>query len=116
MAFLIALLVIVLVLGGAFWLSFGLLGLLMTLVVAGLVGWAADAIVPGRLPGGWIGAVLAGLAGGFIGQFLFSALSLPTLGLSLAGVSLVPAFVGALLIAGAAELVSNSRALPSGSR
>src|SRR5215207_97452 len=120
MGFLIALLLLVIVLGGVFWLvmgfAFGLFGLLMTLLVAGLVGWAADAVVPGELPGGWIGAVLAGLAGGFLGQLIFHALSLPTFGLSLAGVSLVPAFVGAVLIAGAAELVTSRQALPAGRR
>jgi uncharacterized membrane protein YeaQ/YmgE (transglycosylase-associated protein family) len=122
MGFLIVLILLVLLLGGVFWaligFTFGLIGLLMTLIVAGLVGWAADAIVPGELPGGWIGAVLAGLAGGFLGQIIFHALSLPTLGLSIAGVALVPAFVGAVLVAGAAELVTNSRAraLPSGGR
>src|SRR5215207_7168628 len=116
MGFLIILLLVVLVLGAFVGLTFGLVGLLMTLVVSGLVGWAADAVVPGELPGGWIGAVLAGLAGGFLGTAVFHALSLPTFGLSLAGVSLIPAFAGAVLIAGAAEVITSRRALPSGSR
>jgi uncharacterized membrane protein YeaQ/YmgE (transglycosylase-associated protein family) len=117
---LIVLILAVLVLGWLFWsvigITFGLIGLLMTLVVAGIVGWAADAVVPGKLPGGWIGAVLAGLAGGFLGQLIFHALSLPTLGLSVAGVALLPAFVGAVVVAGAAELLTNTRALPEASR
>jgi uncharacterized membrane protein YeaQ/YmgE (transglycosylase-associated protein family) len=120
MGFLIALVLIVILLGGATWflvgVTFGLLGLAMTLIVAGLVGWAADAVVPGKLPGGWIGAVLTGIAGGFLGQLIFHVLPLPTLGLSLFGVSLIPAFVGAVIIAAGAEWISNSRRLPAGSR
>jgi uncharacterized membrane protein YeaQ/YmgE (transglycosylase-associated protein family) len=120
MGFLIVLVIAVILLGGLFWavigFTFGLIGLLLTLVVAGLVGAAADAVVPGELPGGWIGAILAGLAGGFLGQLVFHALHLPTLGLSVAGVNLLPAFIGAVIIAGAAELLTGRRSLASGSR
>ena len=34
--------------------SVSLLGLLVTLVIAALVGWLADKIVPGDLPYGWL--------------------------------------------------------------
>ncbi len=87
------------------WVTVGLVGLLLTLFVAGLVGWAADAVIPGALPGGWLGAVLAGIAGGFLGRLLVG-----TVGPSLFGVHLVPAFVGAVLIVAVAELATNSRA------
>ncbi|HYU19358.1 MAG TPA: hypothetical protein VEQ11_11760, partial [Chloroflexota bacterium] len=79
-------------------------GLMLTLFVAGLIGWAADAVVPGRLPGGWLGAVLAGVVGGFIGHLV-----LGNFGPALFGVRIIPAFVGAVLIAVAAELVTSSR-------
>ena len=52
------------------WLAFGLIGLLLHLFMAGLVGALADAIVPGRLPWGWLGAILAGLAGSWLGVLL----------------------------------------------
>jgi uncharacterized membrane protein YeaQ/YmgE (transglycosylase-associated protein family) len=83
----------------------------LTLVVAGLVGWAADAVVPGRLPGGWLGAVLAGLIGGFIGQIIFHTLGIRDPGFALFGVDLIPAFVGALIIVVAAELLTSRRRL-----
>jgi uncharacterized membrane protein YeaQ/YmgE (transglycosylase-associated protein family) len=111
MGCLIALLILVLVLGAGMWLTVGVLGLVMTLVVAGLVGWLADLVVPGDLPGGWIGAVLAGLAGGWLGTLLFSLLHLQPIGPDIAGVDIVPAFVGAVVIAVALELFSSRRRL-----
>jgi uncharacterized membrane protein YeaQ/YmgE (transglycosylase-associated protein family) len=111
MGCLVLLVLCVLVLGGGMFLTVGLVGLLMTLLVAGLVGWLADMVVPGELPGGWLGAVLAGIVGGWIGSLLFRTFGLPSLGLSFAGVELIPAFVGAVVIAGALELISTRRRL-----
>jgi len=84
------------------------IGLVFTLLVAGFVGWLADLVVPGKLPGGALGAVLAGLIGGFIGGLLFHALNINT-GLRLAGVELIPAFVGAVVVALVAEMLTSSR-------
>jgi uncharacterized membrane protein YeaQ/YmgE (transglycosylase-associated protein family) len=109
MGCLVLLILLVLLLGAGMWATVTLVGLLVTLVVAGLVGWAADAVVPGRLPGGWIGAVLAGIAGGFVGHLLFRTLGLPNFGLVFAGVDLIPAFVGAVVIAVLAELFTARR-------
>ena len=101
---LVGLVLAAVVLGGLMWLTFSLVGLLLTLFMGGLVGWAADAVIPGRLPGGWLGAVLAGIVGGFLGSLL-----LGSFGPSLFGVRVIPAFVGAVVIAVAAELVTASR-------
>ena len=98
-------LVLVLALGVVVWLTTSLIGLLLTLFIAGLVGWGADAVVPGRLPGGWLGAVLAGIVGGFIGHLV-----LGNFGPALFGVRIIPAFAGAVVVAVAAELVTSSRA------
>jgi uncharacterized membrane protein YeaQ/YmgE (transglycosylase-associated protein family) len=111
MGCLIPLLILVLVLGTGMWLTVGVVGLIMTLIVAGLVGWAADLVVPGELPGGWLGAVLAGLAGGWLGSLLFSWLHWQRIGPDIAGVDIVPAFVGAIVIAVALELFSTRRRL-----
>ena len=112
MGWLILLLVaaVVLTAGMFTWATLSLLGLVLTLVVAGLVGWAADAVVPGKLPGGWLGAVLAGIVGGWLGHLLFGALRLPG-GPVIADVALLPAFVGAVVIAFALEMLSTRRAL-----
>lgn len=108
---LVGLLVLAIVLGAMTWLTFTLLGFLLTLLVAGLVGWAADAVVPGKLPGGWIGAVLAGIVGGFIGT-----LALGRIGPTIFDVNVIPAFIGAAVIAVGAELAfgSRSRAVRAG--
>src|SRR3954468_13096338 len=99
------LVILALVLGAFTWLTFPLIGFLLPLFVAGLVGWAADAVVPGRLPGGWLGAVLAGIIGGFLGTLV-----LGHIGPTIAGVNLIPAFIGAAVIAVAAELTVGSPA------
>jgi uncharacterized membrane protein YeaQ/YmgE (transglycosylase-associated protein family) len=101
---LVGLLILAVVLGAATWLTFTLIGFLLTLFVAGLVGWAADAVIPGRLPGGWLGAVLAGIVGGFIGTLL-----LGKVGPTIFDINIIPAFIGAAVIAVAAELMTGSR-------
>ncbi len=101
---LIGLLLLAVVLGAATWFTFTLVGFLLTVAVAGLVGWAADAVIPGRLPGGWLGAVLAGIIGGFMGTLL-----LGHVGPSIFGVNIIPAFIGAAVIAVVAELAVGSR-------
>ena len=110
MGCLVLLVLLVIVLGAGSIIALGFtIGLLLTLVIAGLVGWAADLVVPGRLPGGWFGAVLSGLIGGFIGTWLFRAVGIHDPGFILFGVDLIPAFVGAVVIAVAAQLLSGRR-------
>jgi uncharacterized membrane protein YeaQ/YmgE (transglycosylase-associated protein family) len=87
------------------WLTASLLGLIVTLLIAGGVGWLAYQVVPGRLPYGWIGAVVAGLVGSWIGGIL-----LGDAGPSIGGIDLVPAFIGAIVLAVIADLVFKSRA------
>jgi uncharacterized membrane protein YeaQ/YmgE (transglycosylase-associated protein family) len=81
------------------WLTFTLIHMLLTLAIAGLVGGLADMLVPGKMPGGWLGAVAAGLIGGWIGAAIIG-----NVGPSLFGVSVLPSFVGAALLAAAAEV------------
>jgi uncharacterized membrane protein YeaQ/YmgE (transglycosylase-associated protein family) len=78
---------------GVIWVTFGLVGLVLHLFMAGLVGALADAVVPGRLPWGWLGAVLAGLVGSWLGTHLIGHV-----GPSLFGISLLPGFVGAVIL------------------
>ncbi len=101
MAFILFLgaLVLFLVFAIGVWITVSLLGLIVTLVVAGLVGWAADAVVPGDLPYGLLGAVVAGLLGAWLGGWI-----LGDLGPEIGGIALIPAFVGAVILAFAADL------------
>lgn len=110
MGCLVLLILLALLLGAGMWVTVGLVALLATLVMAGLVGWAADLLVPGgALPGGWLGAVLTGLIGGFVGHLLFNALGIHDPGFRLLGVDLIPAFVGAVIIALAAQFFTARR-------
>lgn len=82
------------VLAGFIWLTVSLLGLGLHLLMAGVVGALADAVVPGKLPWGWLGAVLAGLVGSWLGTQLIGHV-----GPSAFGISIVPGFVGAAILA-----------------
>jgi uncharacterized membrane protein YeaQ/YmgE (transglycosylase-associated protein family) len=110
MGCLILLIILALVLGAGMWLTVGLIALLATFVVAGVIGWAADLIIPaGALPGGWFGAVLTGLIGGFVGHLVFGLLRIQDPGPALFGVHVIPAFVGAVIVALAAQLFTARR-------
>lgn len=78
----------------ASWVTFHLMGLALMLLVAGFVGWLADRIVPGSIPYGWLGAIVAGLAGAWIGSWF-----LGSMGPDLFGIALIPALVGAVILA-----------------
>ena len=95
---LLAVLVIVL-LCGLFWIVGGIVHVVLMLFMAGVVGWLADLIVPGRLPFGWLGAIAAGLLGSWLGTVLIGHV-----GPRLFGIPLIPALVGAVLLAVVAEL------------
>ena len=83
---------------------FGLARLLPHLLVAGVVGWLADLVVPGKLPYGFLGAIAAGVIGGFLGGLLFR-----DFGPELAGVHIVPTFVGAAALAFGLELYNKKQ-------
>ncbi|MDI1431170.1 MULTISPECIES: GlsB/YeaQ/YmgE family stress response membrane protein [Polyangium] len=86
------LIVAALVLG--IWATFSVLGVLVTLAIAAVVGWIADQIVPGRLPYGWAGAMVAGLLGSWVGSLLFG-----NLGPTIARIPIIPGILGAVLVA-----------------
>ena len=76
------------------------LGFLLLLIVAAIIGWLADLTVPGRLPYGWIGAIIAGLVGAWIGTALLGSFGPVVAGLASA-VSLVSTFEHHLQVGGA---------------
>jgi uncharacterized membrane protein YeaQ/YmgE (transglycosylase-associated protein family) len=105
MGLIVAGIVLVLVLAMAMVITAGIFNLALTLFMAGLIGWAADLVAPGELPGGWIGAVLTGIIGGLIGRLI-----LGQFGPNLFGYHVIPAFVGAVIVAFAAHLLLGNRA------
>ncbi|MDI1478894.1 GlsB/YeaQ/YmgE family stress response membrane protein [Polyangium sp. y55x31] len=96
--FVMLLIVAALVLG--IWATFSVLGVLVTLAIAAIVGWIADRIVPGRLPYGWAGAMVAGLLGSWIGSLLIGHV-----GPTIARIPIIPAILGAVIVAFAVQLL-----------
>ena len=88
----------------AIWITFSLLGLIVTLLVAALVGWLADKIVPGRVRYGWIGSIVAGLLGSWLGTIL-----LGNVGPSVGGIAVFPALVGAVILVFVVDLIAGSK-------
>ncbi|MFN8607870.1 MAG: GlsB/YeaQ/YmgE family stress response membrane protein [Vulcanimicrobiota bacterium] len=92
----------------AFWFIGNVMGLLLMLLVAALVGFAADALVPGRqIEHGWLGAMGAGLVGSWLGTLM-----LGRVGPVLMGVPLLPALLGALVLVLIVSFVRKSSPRP----
>lgn len=86
-----------------------MLGFLLMLLMAAIAGFIGDALVPGRMPGGWVGAVLAGLLGGAVGGYLLGAVGLPA-GPGVGGLAIIPAVGGAALLVLSLGLLSGALA------
>ncbi len=69
-------------------------GFIIMLIAAALIGSVADLVVPGDLPFGWVGALIAGLVGAWTGIAL-----LGDWGSSLGGLALIPGIIGAIVLA-----------------
>ncbi len=88
-----------------FWLfsiAGSLIGLVLTVIVAAIIGWLADLIVPGNTPYGFLGAALAGILGSWLGAVLFGAL-----GPTLFGVPVISALIGAIIVTFVYALIVN---------
>ncbi len=103
MPILIFLLILLVLLILGIGLTINFLGMLVMLIVAGIVGWLADLIVPGELPYGWLGAIVAGLVGAWLGTALIGPV-----GPDLAGIPLLPALLGAIIVAFLVDLVAKA--------
>jgi uncharacterized membrane protein YeaQ/YmgE (transglycosylase-associated protein family) len=68
-----------------------LIGFLVLLIVAAVAGACGEMIAGGKVPGGWIGSILAGLIGAWIGGMLIH------FGPVLGGIQVIPAIIGAAL-------------------
>ncbi len=68
-----------------------LLGWLILLIVAAVAGACGELIAGAKVPGGWIGSILAGLVGAWIGGLLLH------FGPVIGGIQIIPAIIGAAL-------------------
>ena len=83
-----------------FWLTSKILQMALMLVMAGIIGWLADKIVPGRLPYGPVGLIVAGLVGSGLGTIIMG-----DLGPLVFGIPVIPAFVGAVIVTAVISLL-----------
>jgi uncharacterized membrane protein YeaQ/YmgE (transglycosylase-associated protein family) len=66
--------------------------IIIIIIVAMVIGSIGDAIAGGSMPGGFIGAVIAGFAGAWLGTYV-----LGVWGPVIAGFAIIPAIIGAAL-------------------
>ena len=74
--------------------------LIWTLLIGALIGVIAGALTSRNVPAGWIGNIIAGLIGSWIGQRLFGSW-----GPQLAGMALGPSILGAIIFVAVLSLV-----------
>ncbi|AIK46213.1 transglycosylase associated family protein [Bacillus atrophaeus subsp. globigii] len=81
-----------------------MMSIIVSLIVAIIIGWLGSLFVKGSMPGGIIGSMIAGLIGAWIGHGL-----LGTWGPSLAGFAIIPAVIGAAIVVFLVSLLARRR-------
>jgi uncharacterized membrane protein YeaQ/YmgE (transglycosylase-associated protein family) len=79
-----------------------LLGFVVLLVVAAIAGAIGEMIAGGKVPGGWLGSIVVGFIGAWIGGALFHA------GPVVEGIQIIPAIVGAAIFVFVLRLIMGS--------
>lgn len=88
------------------------MGLIITLILAGIVGWIASMIMKTDAQMGWIANVVVGIVGGFIGTTLFGFIAPATPtdnGLSIQGI--IVGVIGACIAIFIWKAISGRRAV-----
>lgn len=80
-----------------------ILSFLLFLVVAAVCAGIAEAVVPGRIPGGFLTTAVVGIVGGWVGASLFGSI-----GPVLFGVTLIPTILGAGVLVFVLSLISGA--------
>lgn len=83
------------------------MGLLWQLLIGAVIGAVAGALTSRGMPMGWIGNILAGLIGSWLGEAL-----LGSWGPSLAGMALVPSIIGAVILVVITSMIFGSMNRP----
>lgn len=79
------------------------MGLIWQLLIGAIIGAVAGALTSRDVPMGWIGNILAGLVGSWLGEML-----LGSWGPSLAGMALVPSILGAVILVVIVSMIFSS--------
>lgn len=80
-----------------------LLGLLVLLIIAAICGAVGEMIGGVKVPGGWIGSIVVGLVGAWIGSMLLR------FGPVIGGIQVIPAIIGAILFVLVLRLILGAR-------
>ncbi|KIL36842.1 hypothetical protein SD71_05405 [Cohnella kolymensis] len=67
-------------------------GIIISIVMAVLIGIIGDSLVRHDMPGGVLGSMIAGFAGAWVGAYLFGSW-----GPEIAGFAVIPAIIGTML-------------------
>ncbi len=78
------------------------MGIIWQLLIGAVIGAVAGALTSKGTPTGWIGNIIAGLVGSWLGEAL-----LGSWGPSLAGMALVPSIIGAVVLVIIVSMVLN---------
>lgn len=70
-----------------------MIGFLLSLVVGGIIGAIAEAIMNREVPGGILGNIILGFIGAWVGSLLFG-----DWGWTIQGFAVIPAILGALIV------------------
>ncbi len=76
----------------------GCLGFIAMLIMFSIIGWVIDIVVPGKMPYGWLGGIVAAIIGGLIGGMIFGNFG-PTATVSGWTLSFIPALLGGIIFA-----------------
>ncbi|HEX9987246.1 MAG TPA: GlsB/YeaQ/YmgE family stress response membrane protein [Chloroflexia bacterium] len=76
----------------------GCIGFIFMLVMLSILGWVIDLIIPGKMPYGWLGGIVAAIVGGLLGGFLFPQFG-PSATFSGWTLSFIPALLGGIILA-----------------
>lgn len=76
---------------------------LWSLIVGGIIGWAAGAMLGRDVPGGVIGNIIAGFIGAWIGTALLGRWG-PVIG----GFAIIPAIIGAVVLVLVVSMIMRS--------
>ncbi len=79
-----------------------LLGFIILLIVAAVAGAIGEMLAGGKVPGGWVGSIVAGLVGAWLGGMLLK------IGPVIGGVQIIPAIIGAALFVFLLRLVMSA--------
>jgi uncharacterized membrane protein YeaQ/YmgE (transglycosylase-associated protein family) len=83
----------------------GLIGMILALSV---IGWVIDQIVPGRMPYGWLGGIVAAVIGGLIGGLLFGQWG-PSVTFAGWQLAFIPALLGGIIFGFVVRFIMGSQ-------